>query len=257
MNILAIPAFNDNYIWCLHDQAGSAVVVDPGDGQATIAGLDQHGLSLAAIFVTHHHMDHTGGLNDLLAHNPVPVYGSSNSHIDAITRRLTEGDRINVLGTTFSIFATPGHTLDHIAFYTEDTRHHPSLFCGDTLFCGGCGRLFEGDPAMMHASLAKLSTLPGDTAVYCAHEYTVANLEFATRVDPENAELSLRLADALQTRSKGRPTVPSSIALENKTNPFLRCDNPALQAATRAITGEPCTDVVGTFAAVRALKDRS
>lgn len=225
--ILPIPAFDDNYIWLLADPAtGQAFVVDPGDAAPVIEALEREQLELAGILITHHHFDHVGGLEQLSeAFKPV-VYGPENPGINGITRRLSGDDVIEVLGLTFRILEVPGHTLDHIAYYHDGPQ--PLLFCGDTLFAGGCGRVFEGNPPMMWRSLQSLAALPPETRVYCAHEYTLANLSFAHAVEPHNKALAERIELAQASRQRGEPTVPSDIALELATNPFLRCEQAEL-----------------------------
>jgi len=256
LTILALPAFKDNYLWLVHDGVHAAVV-DPGDAEPVLAALHEHGLTLTAILLTHHHADHTGGVPQLLAHAAVPVYGPASEHIAGVTVALAEGARITVPGIdlALAVLDVPGHTRGHIAYVTEG-QEQKWLFCGDTLFAGGCGRLFEGTPAQMAASLAKLSSLPGDTFVYCAHEYTMANLGFAVAVEPDNQALQLRLVSEAGKRADGVPTVPSTIELEQATNPFLRATAPGivaiLQAAGRA---GPGATPVELFAALRAWKN--
>jgi hydroxyacylglutathione hydrolase len=251
LRIEPVPAFRDNYLW-LVARGGHAFVVDPGDAAPVEAALATGRLQLDAIVVTHHHGDHTGGVLALKRAHGATVYGPAGEPIPARDVALDEGDRVELLGVDFAVLAVPGHTRAHIAY------HAPSLdvlFCGDTLFAGGCGRLFEGTPAQMYASLCKLARLPGATRVYCAHEYTVANLRFARAVEPDNAALRQRLAESEAARARGEPTVPSTVALERATNPFLRCDEPAVRAAAdRRRTGAGANPV-DTFAAIRAWKD--
>lgn len=220
LNVLAVPAFQDNYLWLIHDGTHAAVV-DPGDSAPVLAALAAHRLSLVAILLTHHHADHVGGVPELLRHFPVPVFGPRNESIAGITRHVGEGDEVILpeLPLRLEVLDVPGHTLDHIAYFSPDREW---LFCGDTLFAGGCGRLFEGTPAQMLDSLAKLAALPGSTQVYCAHEYTLSNLRFAQAVEPGNAELAARIPAEQSKRDQGVPTLPSTIALEKATNPFLR-----------------------------------
>lgn len=226
MIVLAVPAFNDNYLWLIHD-GDSAAVVDPGDAAPILAVLERRQLKLVAILLTHHHADHAGGVTQLLQHFAVPVYGPENEIITGVSQLLSEGDGVTVpeLGLQFSVLEVPGHTLGHIAYLAPEQGW---LFCGDTLFGGGCGRLFEGTPAQMRASLAKLAALPDPTQVYCAHEYTLANLRFALEVEPENAALTSRFEHEQAKRAQGLATVPSTIGLEKATNPFLRDQAPAI-----------------------------
>jgi hydroxyacylglutathione hydrolase len=254
--VLTVPAFKDNYLWLIHDGVHAAAV-DPGDGEAILAALDAHHLTLTAILLTHHHADHIGGVPTLLNRAQVPVFGPRRDGIDAVTDPLGEGDRITVpgLGLELDVLDVPGHTKGHIAY----VRHTPGehwVFCGDTLFAGGCGRLFEGTPAQMAQSLGKLAGLPDDTQVYCAHEYTLANLRFADAVEPGNQGLQLRLRDESAKRSAGLPTVPSSIGLEKGTNPFLRYQEPAI-VAKLVEAGRLAADAgpVEAFAALREWKN--
>jgi hydroxyacylglutathione hydrolase len=222
LRVLTVPAFKDNYLWLVHDGVNAAVV-DPGDSEPILAALAAHKLTLTAILLTHHHADHIGGVPKLLAHAPVPVFGPRNDNISALTQPLGEGDRVAVPGLdlTLRVLDVPGHTSGHIAYVRETPGAH-WLFCGDTLFAGGCGRIFEGTPAQMADSLGKLAALPDDTAVYCAHEYTLANLRFASAVEPGNQALRRRVSVEGAKRAAGEPTVPSNIGLEKATNPFLR-----------------------------------
>ena len=254
LSIQPIEAFSDNYIWLISRESDKqAFVVDPGDPDVVEQVLSARGLSLAGILITHHHFDHVGGLTALkAAHNPV-VYGPDNPAIEGIDHTVGAGDSVDVLGETFAVLEVPGHTLDHIAYVAGGDN--PSLFCGDTLFAGGCGRLFEGTPQMMHKSLQALMELPGNTSVYCAHEYTLANLEFARAVEPGNAELIKRIADAQASRARGEPTVPSNIALEQATNPFVRCETKELQASLEAQHKLGDTEADAVFALVRGWKD--
>jgi len=248
-----IPAFNDNYIWALRFPGSpGVVVVDPGEAAPVEAYLRDQADDLAAILVTHHHYDHTGGIAALTANRQIPVIGPANPAISGITQAVCDSDTVTVLGVDFHVLAVPGHTLDHIAF------HAPAmavLLCGDTLFAAGCGRLFEGDAAMMHQSLQRLAALPPSTRVYCAHEYTLANLRFALAADGDNRELQLRAANAAELRARGLPTLPSTIALERATNPFLRCSEPALWSSATQRLNDPPKDAATSFAALRAWKD--
>jgi hydroxyacylglutathione hydrolase len=253
LRVLAIPAFNDNYLWLIHDGTHAAIV-DPGDAAPVLARLSALHLSLAAILLTHHHADHVGGVPQLLQQFQVPVYGPRDESIDGVTVALSEGDTVTVpeLGLQLQVLDVPGHTRGHIAY------HAPAegwLFCGDTLFGAGCGRLFEGTPQQMADSLAKLAALPAQTAVYCAHEYTLANLRFACEVEPENQALQQRLASDRAKRDQGQPTIPTQIGIERATNPFLRWCEPAIVARLQAagkLTGNAGTDA---FAALRLWKN--
>ncbi len=256
MIITPLPAFNDNYIWLL-EHNGQAVVVDPGDAAPVIKALASRGLQLCGILVTHHHFDHVGGIAELLKHAAVPVWGPANPAIETITQALGEGDSVEILGTRFDVMAVPGHTLDHLAYFApaSDESEAPLLFCGDTLFAGGCGRMFEGTPAVMHDSLRRLAALPPATRLYCAHEYTEANIAFARAVEPDNADLQIRESAVKAVRERGEPTVPSEIATERNTNPFLRCHLPAVQAAASSQGLSGGADDSQVFAAIRAWKD--
>ena len=253
LRVLAIPAFDDNYLWLIHDGA-SAVVVDPGDATPILAALEDHHLSLAAILLTHHHADHIGGVPELLRHFKVPVYGPRTEAIATVTHPLAQGDQVNVgeLGLTLSVLDVPGHTRGHIAYVTA-AEHW--LFCGDTLFAGGCGRLFEGTPEQMNASLQKLAALPDQTEVFCAHEYTLANLRFAQAVEAGNPALQERIASDQKKRDQGQPTVPSTMALEKATNPFLRWREPEIIESLQRAGKLECADGIAAFAALRSWKN--
>lgn len=252
LSVTPIPAFSDNYIWLLRqDTSTDVVVVDPGDAKPVIRHLEREGLNLAAILITHHHQDHTGGLPELAKRYSPRIIGPDNPRIKELDQRLGDGDDCRVLGRRFEVMAVPGHTLDHIAFFAAGT---PSLlFCGDTLFCGGCGRLFEGTPEQMYASLSRLATLPEDTLVFAAHEYTLANLRFAQAADPRNAIRDRLLHECQRARELDRPTLPSTIGRERQINPFLRADSPDVQqtAAAQGATDSP----LATFTTLRAWKD--
>jgi hydroxyacylglutathione hydrolase len=254
-SIIPIPAFRDNYIWLIRE-GSCAAVVDPGDAAPVFACLDRERLALSAIVNTHHHGDHVGGNAALLARFPVPVFGPATEVIPGRTHALSGGDRVDIPGVrvTFDVLDVPGHTAGHIAYF-GDVGGAPVLFCGDTLFAGGCGRLFEGTPAQMWSSLARLAALPGETRAYCAHEYTLANLRFALAVEPGNAALSARIERDRARRERGLPTVPSTIAEERATNPFLRAGADAVRAAAAAHAGRPLPDDVASFAALREWKN--
>jgi hydroxyacylglutathione hydrolase len=254
-SIIPIPAFSDNYIWLLR-HGTAAVVVDPGDAMPVQAYLGREGLTLTAILATHHHGDHVGGVPALLARWPVPVFGPGNEAIPGRTRAIGEGDVVTLPGmpVTLTGIEVPGHTAGHIAYF-GDVEGAPSLFCGDTLFAAGCGRLFEGTPPQMWRSLGKLAALPSATRVYCAHEYTLANLRFALAVEPGNAALVARQARDQARREQGQPTLPSTIDEERATNPFLRAPAAAVRAAAERHAGRALADDVATFAVLREWKN--
>lgn len=251
----AIPAFNDNYIWAI-DDGHDSVVVDPGDAVPVEAWLREQGLNLSAILITHHHPDHVGGVAALCRDRSIPVYGPANETIPAMDHPLKDGDtvRLSAPALDLTVIEVPGHTLGHIAYHAAGPGW---LFCGDTLFAGGCGRLFEGTPAQMHHSLSRLAALPEETRVFCAHEYTLANLTFASTVSPEDAAVTQRLATVRSLREQQRITLPSTIGEERRTNPFLRAAEPQLREAAAAHFGEAPADPVGSFAALRRWKDSS
>ena len=257
MDLIAVPAFADNYIWMLHD-GRSAVVVDPGDATPVLQALDAQALELAAIVVTHHHGDHVGGIDALRSRLPDgrgPVWGPAGETIPAPCVPLAEGDTVELLGVRFEVLLVPGHTAGHIAYFGRPAGAAPLLFCGDTLFSGGCGRLFEGTPAQMHASLSRLARLPGDTRVCCAHEYTLGNLEFALAVEPDNASLIDYRAQCEALRARGLATLPSTLERERAVNPFLRAAQPAVRASARR-HGARGDDDVSVFAALREWKNQ-
>ncbi len=252
LRIVPVPAFQDNYLWVLR-RNGFAALVDPGDAKPVLDYLEAENLKLVAVLVTHHHADHIGGLPEVLARHPVPVYGPREERIGAITHRIGEGDRVDLaeLGASFTVIEVPGHTRSHISYYGENV-----LFCGDTLFACGCGRMFEGTPPQMLASLQKLADLPPDTKFYCAHEYTMANIAFAKAVEPGNAALAKRALSDAALRVKNIPTVPSTIAAEIATNPFFRCSEPDVVAAAAIRLGHPPVDAAETFGAIREWKNK-
>lgn len=247
---IAIPALVDNYIWLVPTAGGGALVVDPGDAVPVFAALDAHRLCLSAIFCTHHHRDHSGGIATLTRAFPVPVYAPANESVAAATHPVHGGMRIAVDDLTYNVLDIPGHTAGHIAFVGDG-----HVFCGDTLFSGGCGRLFEGTAAQLYASLRTLAELPADTAVYCGHEYTVANLRFALTVEPDNVALQERHAWACAQRAAGHPTLPSTIGRERAINPFLRTHIPAVRQPFASELDHKSDTETEVFARLRRRKD--
>lgn len=253
MNIIALPAFADNYIWLLHD-GRRALVVDPGDAQPVLAALQQHGLELEAILVTHHHPDHIGGVSGLHQGTGATVWGPAREAIPEPFTPLRDGDTLVALGVRWSVLDVPGHTAGHIALFADDVNGTPLLFCGDTLFSGGCGRIFEGTPGQMLASLDRLAALPGTSRVYCTHEYTLSNLRFARTVEPANDALQRHEQDCIALRERQQPTLPSTIALERRINPFLRSREADVKRAVQAWRSTPDDDV-SVFASLRQWKN--
>ncbi len=255
--ISGIPAFDDNYIWFIHglkkNQAQQQIIiVDPGEAWPVIDAIEKHQYIPQAIFITHHHGDHIGGVRELAEKYQLPVYGPANESIAEVSEPLSESQVVSfaAMGLSFTVLDVPGHTRGHIAYFG-----HNCLFIGDTLFAGGCGRLFEGTAAQMHHSLAKLLTLPDSTMIYCAHEYTQENLLFAQQVEPDNKILQQRIQATEKLRSDNTPTVPSSLKLEKQTNPFLRFDIPAVRQAAEAFAGKTLNSPAVVFQTLRHWKD--
>jgi len=249
MQIVPIPAFNDNYIWLMHD-GRNALVVDPGDARPVQDFIAQNDLALRAIVITHHHQDHTGGLPAFAGQ--CPVFGPAAESIPGVTQPIREGDTVSVpdMGTTFKVLDLPGHTLGHVAYVGEDL-----VFCGDTLFSAGCGRLFEGSPAQMRESLAKLANLPSSTRVYCTHEYTLANLAFAQAAEPDNPARDAWHAECEALRKAGKPTLPTTIGKEKAINPFLRVQEATVMEGLSGFVGHVPKDPTHAFAALREWKN--
>ena len=250
MSLQPLPAFTDNYIWTLSAAGGDAVIVDPGEAAPVFAAADA-GLRPAMVLLTHHHADHIGGCAALLQRWPeLAVFAPEDERIDLPCTRVSDGGRVASGQWRFDVLAVPGHTRSHVAFHG-----HGVVFCGDTLFSLGCGRMFEGTPAQMLDSLSKLAALPGATRVCCTHEYTLSNLKFATAVEPGNSQLSHYRQQCEARRSRGEPTLPSTVALEQGINPFLRTSQPAVAQAAHAFNAADPADPVAVFAALRQWKN--
>ncbi len=251
---IPVPALSDNYVWLLKEPTSQSVaIVDPGEAAPVLQAIREGGYAPAAILITHHHKDHVGGLAEVSQAFPgVPVYGPAGEDVAGVDHRVGDGDQVDVpeLGTRFDVIDTPGHTLGHISLHGGGV-----LLCGDTLFAGGCGRVFEGTHEQMAASLARLAALPGDTQCCCGHEYTLKNLEFARAVEPDNTALAEREQAATEIRQRGDPTVPFELAPELDTNPFLRCDQPAVRAAAERHAGRSLADGAEVFGALREWKN--
>jgi hydroxyacylglutathione hydrolase len=254
LEVSPLRAFSDNYLWLIRAPADrhSAVVVDPGDAGPVEAALGKDRLALRAILVTHHHPDHVGGVQALAARHGATVFAPARERMPCEVRPLDDGDVVSLadLGLEFRVMAVPGHTLGHLAY-----QGHGVLFCGDTLFSAGCGRLFEGTPAQMLGSLDRIAALPDDTRIYCAHEYTLSNLRFAAAVEPANVDVLETLEAVRELRARDGITLPSTLGRERRINPFLRCREPAVRAAAEAHAGMPLPGPVDVFATVRAWKD--
>jgi hydroxyacylglutathione hydrolase len=253
MKIEAISTLKDNYVWAVIDKVNhTALIVDPGAAKPVIDFLKQHRLSVIAILVTHHHWDHTNGIIELLDQYPAPVYGPANETIPELTHPVKENSQLHIKGYPHevTVIEIPGHTSGHVAYLTDG-----NLFCGDTLFSAGCGRLFEGTAEQMAASLGKITSLPDETKIYCAHEYTLKNLGFAELVEPGNEAIRQRLQKVKELRDKDLPSLPSTLRDEKETNPFLRCEVEEVKGSVEKHAGEKLEDAVAVFRALRKWKD--
>lgn len=253
LRISPIPAFNDNYIWLMENTDNACcAVVDPGDATPVLNVLAERKMQCVAIIATHHHWDHTGGIAELLNHVDVPVYGPAQDGIAEVSVPLSEGDTFTIddLNLRFNVLDIPAHTRGHIAVYTSDF-----VFTGDTLFLAGCGRIFEGDATQMFHALQKILTLPEDTLVYCGHEYTESNLEFALLVEPGNKDISSRLDEVRSIRMSGEASIPAPLSLEKKTNPFLRCDMREVVQAAEDYSGKVLKDPIEVLSVIREWKN--
>lgn len=255
MQVHTLTAFDDNYIWMLEDGL-HAWVVDPGDAQPVLRSLAQHQLTLSGILITHHHGDHTGGVAELQQAFPgLAIHGPANETLRFECQRMNHGDVVDVLGVKFETIDVPGHTAGHVAYFGQPEGHAPMLFCGDTLFSGGCGRVFEGTPSQMYASLSTLGALPITTQIFCAHEYTLANLRFAIAVEPNNSDLLAYVKRCQDAREHNQPTIPSTLATELAINPFLRCKQPEVIAAALHHQPDTAATPEAAFATLRAWKN--
>ena len=255
MKLIPLPAFSDNYLWLWHD-GQSAVVVDPGDAGPVREALLQHQLSLVAILVTHHHADHVGGVAELRAATGATVYGPAGEALPEPSHPCQQGDVLHLLGQSVHVMDVPGHTAGHVAYWLPNAPGGPVLFCGDTLFSAGCGRVFEGTPAQMLASLDRLAALPADTRVCCAHEYTLSNLRFAQAVEPDNARLAAYTLACQALRDQHQPTLPTPLGQELEINPFLRSRQNTVRTAAARHAGAAATNDAEAFAQLREWKNQ-
>ncbi|MFT6388611.1 MAG: hydroxyacylglutathione hydrolase [Cellvibrionaceae bacterium] len=262
IKITPIPAFSDNYLWLIENtqngqDKNDAVVVDPGDAEPVLKVLREKNLNLAGILITHHHSDHIAGIDDLLSYYDVPVYGPYSKRIPQISVELKEGDEVALFdrALTLKVLEVPGHTYDHIA-YVGDINQQAALFCGDTLFAAGCGRLFDGTHEQFYRSLHKLNSLPLHTQIYCTHEYTLSNLAFAKAVEPKNKAIQGRIKNEQLKREKNQATLPTNLALERQTNPFLRYQEPGVSLAINQFWEAAWTSDLDLFTGLRRWKDK-
>ncbi len=254
LKITPIPAFENNYFWAIQPdpRLAQVIVIDPGDAKPVTDFLQQQRLTLTAILITHRHHDHISGVNELLARWPVDVYGPLSSAIPQVSELVRDNEEIDLMGITLRVLAVPGHTWEHVAYYLPD---HSALFCGDTLFAGGCGRRFDDTDGIMWGSIQKLAALPDDTRLFCAHEYTLANLQFAIAVEPENTDLQAWLEQAKSLRGEGKITIPTTLLHEKRTNPFLRCQEPSIKKFILDHSAAAPESAAEVFDALRRIKD--
>lgn len=254
LSVHAIPALKDNYIWLITSKDQQHVlIVDPGDAEPVIHHLEHYKLTPAAILITHHHYDHTDGIQDLVARYQLPVYGPASEAVALMSHPLSNVDKLTVTShfPDFAVINIAGHTTGHIAYLTEDC-----LFCGDTLFGAGCGRILGGTAEQLFESLQWIASLPKQTKIFCAHEYTAANLRFAATIEPNNVAIQQRIRDTQILRQKDKPSLPSTLALELKTNPFLRCDQPEVIQAAQHFSDHAMASPIDVFKTLRAWKDK-
>lgn len=258
LQIHTIPAFEDNYFWLIQpdSQSPCSYIVDPGSAQVVHDYLKQHQLQLMGILLTHHHHDHIDGAAELRDSYQCPIYGPRSPRIPQVTHHLGEGDELPLGNITAKILEIPGHTLDHIAYLIETTEQPPHLFSGDTLFGAGCGRLFDGTAPLLYAALQRIAALPEDTLIYGGHEYTLANIRFALTIEPDNTELQARQAIETEKRQQGIATLPTSLSIEKRTNPFLRCHLNSVRGSVAHISGNTFATDAEVFASLRLIKDR-
>ncbi|MBD5771572.1 hydroxyacylglutathione hydrolase [Marinomonas colpomeniae] len=256
MILFPLPAFEDNYIWIIEDKDSSDIwAVDPGSAEVVLNYCNENTKNLVGILITHHHNDHTGGVADLKQHSKCPVYGPK--HLTSlVTQPMSEGDHLDIFSREFKVIETPGHTLDHLCYFSDSQHDKPILFSGDTLFKGGCGRIMEGTPELMLTAMTKISVLPDDTLIYCTHEYTLANYRFALSLEPENTDLIESNIASKQQRENNIPTLPSILSLEKKTNPFLRTHNISVKThAAQQLKELLAQNSTAVFSQVRRAKD--
>jgi hydroxyacylglutathione hydrolase len=257
INVVPIPAFDDNYIWLIKGPDNKAVIVDPGDAEPVLSFISEEQRTLSAIIITHHHWDHIDGINDLLRFYDVPVYGPDSPRIPQITHKVKEGSIVTLFDAPLfelNVIEVPGHTRDHIA-YTGLVNNKPAIFCGDTLFAAGCGRLFDGTHEQFCHSLQKINQLPAETQIFCTHEYTLANLKFAEAVEPSNQDIKNRIKNEQKKRLKHLPTLPTTLGLERRTNPFLRYHENDVTSAINAYWASEHSSPEALFTGLRRWKD--